>query len=102
MSGAAEQPDVYVACHGNLVVWGGGVIVGHGVASACVSARLSTVLLGFGDHIPEPTTADGIRQLQVRLGTMPGMWRVKGWLMARQVAQQLKLMPPPRIGFVSL
>lgn len=99
--GRAEH-DVYIGCHGDLNGWGGAMIAGRGLSAACRQAGLTTLILGVGDHQPDsPATPDGSPLRNVAVRPLPLLWRVHTWCIPRILARQLRLLPRPRVAFVS-
>jgi len=102
MSTPAPRYDVYVGCHGDLTGWGGAMIAGRGLATACMRAGLPTALFGMGAGQPKPAvTTDGIPLCNVPVNPRPLLWRVHTWCIPRILARHLRTHAPPRLAFVS-
>jgi glycosyltransferase involved in cell wall biosynthesis len=94
--------DVYIGCHGDLNGWGGAMIAGRGLATACRRAGLGTLILGVGDRQPKPlATIAGTVLRNVSVRPLPLLWRVHTWCAPWVLARQLRRMPRPRVAFVS-
>lgn len=102
MNAGTNPRDIYIGCHGDLNGWGGAMIAGRGLASACERAGLSTLLLGMGDRQPGAnTTPDGSPLRNVAVDLLPLLWRVHNWCIPRILAKELRHMERPGVAFVS-
>lgn len=97
-SAPPATPDYYVAAHTSVYGWGGGLTLSAELRQALADQGHPTLLVGVG---PEATEASAERRnLPVHV---PGpLWRLRHWWTTRAMAEALRALPPPRLGFVTV